>query len=127
LEAIFMSDDNKVILVVDDAVINIDLLSGLLRPLYKVKAAKSGAQALKILAKGGIDLVLLDIIMPGLDGYQTLAQIRGNPDIAHTPVIFVSGNDESGDGRAGEQGAQGFITKPVDASLALALIAQQLL
>jgi putative two-component system response regulator len=121
-----MSDDAKVILVVDDSVINIDLLSGLLRPLYKVKAAKSGEQALKILAKGGVDLVLLDIIMPGLDGYQTLEQIRANPDIAKTPVIFVSGNDEGGTAQAGEEGAQGFITKPVDASLALALIAQQL-
>jgi putative two-component system response regulator len=121
-----MSDDAKVILVVDDSVINIDLLSGLLRPLYKVKAAKSGEQALKILAKGGVDLVLLDIIMPGLDGYQTLAQIRANPDITKTPVIFVSGNEEGDSSSAGVQGAQGFITKPVDASLALALIAQQL-
>jgi putative two-component system response regulator len=117
-----MANENKVILVVDDTAINIDLLSGLLRPLYKVKAAKSGEQALKILGKGGIDLVLLDIIMPGLDGYQTLAQIRANPDMATTPVIFVSGNDEGGD----KHDAQGFITKPVDAELALALIARQL-
>jgi putative two-component system response regulator len=121
-----MAEENKVILVVDDTAINIDLLSGLLRPLYKVKAAKSGEQALKILAKGGIDLVLLDIIMPGLDGYQTLEQIRANPEIATTPVIFVSGNEEGDSSRAGEQGAQGFIAKPVDAGLALSLIAQQL-
>lgn len=121
-----MSDENKVILVVDDSVINIDLLSGLLRPLYKVKAAKSGEQALKILAKGGVDLVLLDIIMPGLDGYQTLEQIRANPEIASTPVIFVSGNDEGDSDQVNKLNAQGFLTKPVDAGLALALIAQQL-
>ena len=118
-----MATENKVILVVDDTAINIDLLSGLLRPHYKVKAAKSGEQALKILAKGGIDLVLLDIIMPGLDGYQTLEQIRANPDIAATPVIFVSGND---DGDKSQAGVQGFLAKPVDASLALNLIAEQL-
>ena len=120
-----MATENKVILVVDDTAINIDLLSGLLRPHYKVKAAKSGEQALKILAKGGIDLVLLDIIMPGLDGYQTLEQIRANPEMASTPVIFVSGNEQDVD-RADGHDAQGFITKPVDAGLALALIAQQL-
>jgi len=121
-----MSDANKVILVVDDTAINIDLLSGLLRPHYKVKAAKSGEQALKILAKGGIDLVLLDIIMPGLDGYQTLEQIRATPAISATPVIFVSGNEEGGSGRTAEVGAQGFLTKPVEADVALALIARQL-
>lgn len=121
-----MATKNKVILVVDDTAINIDLLSGLLRPLYKVKAAKSGEQALKILVKGSIDLVLLDIIMPGLDGYQTLEQIRATPETASTPVIFVSGNEEGGSGQAVELGAQGFITKPVDAGLALALIAEQL-
>lgn len=121
-----MATENKVILVVDDTAINIDLLSGLLRPHYKVKAAKSGEQALKILAKGGIELVLLDIIMPGLDGYQTLEKIRTNPDIAATPVIFVSGNDDSGSVQAGEHEVQGFITKPIDAGMALALIAEQL-
>ena len=121
-----MASENKVILVVDDTAINIDLLSGLLRPLYKVKAAKSGEQALKILAKGGIDLVLLDIIMPGLDGYQTLEKIRENSDTAATPVIFVSGNEEGGSSRTAEVGAQGFLTKPVEADVALALIAEQL-
>ena len=121
-----MGNDNKVVLVVDDSAINIDLLSGLLRPLYKVKAAKSGEQALKILAKGGIDLVLLDIIMPGLDGYQTLQKIRANPDSASTPVIFVSGNEETDSNRLDGQRVQGFLSKPVEADVALALIAEQL-
>ncbi len=121
-----MANENKVILVVDDTAINIDLLSGLLRPHYKVKAAKSGEQALKILAKGGIDLVLLDIIMPGLSGYQTLAKIRDSADIAHTPVIFVSGNDDAGLSQAEGASAQGFLSKPVDARRALQLIAETL-
>lgn len=111
--------EQHTVLVVDDAPENIDVLSGILRPRYRVKAATSGERALKI-ANGGSppDLVLLDIIMPGMDGYAVCEALQGNFRTHRIPVIFVTAMGEVDDERRGfDVGAVDYITKPVSAPL----------
>jgi len=107
--------DKKIILVVDDAADNIRLLSGLLKKEYKVKAATSGEKALIIAEKlPQPDLVLLDVVMPEMDGFEVCRFLKSNPATAKIPVIFISGNFSEDDKRSGEQvGAVGFLSKPV--------------
>jgi len=111
-----MSETQKIILVVDDAPANIQLLSGILRGRYKVKAATGSEKALKI-ANGdpAPDLILLDVIMPDTDGYQVCRSLKDNPSTAAIPVIFVSGNlDETERGKGRAAGAVDYLGKPVD-------------
>lgn len=103
------------ILVVDDLPQNLSLVSGILEPHYTVKLAPSGAKALSILAAHKIDLVLLDIMMPEMDGYEVCRRIKEHPEQRDTPVIFVTTLDEkegSEDWRS--MGAIDFITKPIE-------------
>ena len=108
--------DRATLLVVDDAPENIQVLAGILSGDYKVKVAKSGEKALEIIAKGAPDLILLDVIMPGMDGYEVCRRVKADPASAAVPVVFVSGNDSADDKAQGEQaGGAGFLHKPVDA------------
>lgn len=109
--------DKKVILVVDDAPANIDLLSGILKENYKVKAAISGDKALKTAAKiPPPDLILLDVMMPGMDGYETCRQLKVNADTRDIPVVFVTAKVSKEEEQKGmDMGAIGYLTKPVDA------------
>jgi len=111
-----MSNDKKIILVVDDAADNIQLLSGLLKSDYKVKAATNGEKALTIANKSPQpNLVLLDVVMPGMDGYEVCMQLKQAEFTKHIPVIFVSGNVTDEDKSKGYGlGAVGFVGKPVD-------------
>jgi len=85
------------ILVVDDVVQNVRLLEAVLAPRgYTVIAATSGAEALERLGSLPVDLVLLDILMPGLNGYEVLKQVRANPALGGLPVIFISAFDDMG-------------------------------
>ena len=111
-----MSETKKTILVVDDAPANIQLLSGILREKYKVKAATSSAKALKI-ANGdpAPDLILLDVVMPETDGYQVCRTLRDSPLTASIPVIFISGNlDQAAREKGMAAGAADYLGKPVD-------------
>lgn len=112
--------DNKqhTVLVVDDAADNIQLISGILKPEYKVKAATSGEKALKIAFKSPPpDAILLDIIMPEMDGFEVCAAIRDNASTAAVPIIFISGNVSDDDQNRGRQaGGNAFLGKPVDAA-----------
>ena len=108
-------EEKKVILVVDDNPENIDVLVGILGKSYKVKAATSGEKALKTSKKNPPDLVLLDIMMPDMDGYQTFEQLKADPDTAHIPVVFATGMTDNADQEKGVAlGARGYLTKPVD-------------
>jgi putative two-component system response regulator len=81
--------DSPVILVVDDTPENLHLLSELLKPSYRVKVANSGEKALKTIAAGSPpDLILLDIMMPDMDGYEVCRRIKAHPASADIPVIF---------------------------------------
>lgn len=109
-------DDEKLsILVVDDEPANIDLISGLLRQDYKVKAATNANLAFKICQlEPQPDLVLLDIMMPEIDGLQLCKRIKKSPRTQHIAVIFLSAMNQTKDIVAGlELGASDYITKPV--------------
>ena len=106
----------KVILVVDDTPANIDMVKGILGKRYKLKVATSGEKALKIaLKEPGPDLILLDVMMPEMDGYETCEQLKANPQTAEIPVIFVTANVDSKVREKGVSlGAIDFISKPID-------------
>ena len=108
------SSDKKIILIVDDEPINIALLAGMLKETYKVKMAKNGERAIKIAnTVPAPDLVLLDIMMPGIDGYEVCRKLKKNPQTTHIPVIFVTAKDQEQDEAEGfAAGAIDFITKP---------------
>lgn len=107
--------EKQVILVVDDVPANIDVLSEILRPTYQVKVVTNGPMALKIaMASEPPDLILLDIMMPEMDGYEVCRQLKANVSTRNIPVIFVSAMDEVKDETKGfELGAVDYITKPV--------------
>ena len=116
------------LLIVDDESVNIAVLHSTLSPYYHIRACKSGEQALDIvLGAHPPDLVLLDILMPGLDGYATLERIRANPDRRDIPVLFISALDSALDEERGFQmGAVDYITKPFRPTLVLSRVRAQL-
>jgi putative two-component system response regulator len=103
------------ILVVDDSPDNIALVSDVLRQEYKVKVANSGERALKIASSDPLpDLILLDILMQGMDGYQVCEQLKSNPVTRHIPVIFLTSKREMWEEQKGlALGAVDYITKPI--------------
>src|SRR5215470_11330698 len=104
------------ILVVDDNLANIKLLEARLTAEYfEVITAMNGPEALEICARGQCDIVLLDVMMPGMDGFETCRRLKANPRTAHIPVIIVTALDQPSDRVAGlEAGADDFLTKPVN-------------
>ncbi len=119
-----MDEANARLLIVDDIEENRDLLQRrLTRRGYEVVIADSGQSALDAIAGGGIDLVLLDIMMPGMSGLETLERLRGTSDRGALPVIMVSAKSESEDMvEALEMGANDYISKPIDFPVAFARI-----
>ena len=95
---------------------NLQLVTGLLRGRYKVKAATNGEKALQIAGTDPApDLIILDVVMPGMDGYEVLRRLRGDPATAGIPVIFLTGNTEVSEREKGiSLGAAGYLAKPVD-------------
>lgn len=108
--------ERKTILVVDDAPENLDLLVGLLKDRYQVKAAINGALALKIASlMPPPSLILLDIVMPGENGIDVCRKLKENEATTHIPVIFLSGKaDEKETEAAMEVGGAAYLKKPVD-------------
>lgn len=114
------------ILVVDDESSNIDVAAGNLRNIYRVIAAKSGEHALKIVAsnKHNIALILLDIMMPKMDGYQVCKSLKENKTSADIPIIFLSAKALVEDIKYGfDLGAVDYITKPLNGDLLRARVA----
>ena len=81
------------ILVVDDNPANLDILCALLKPTYRVKVAIGGEQALKLVSRKSPDLILLDVIMPGVDGYEVCSRLKADPNTSEIPIILVTAND----------------------------------
>ncbi|HSJ10381.1 MAG TPA: SpoIIE family protein phosphatase [Longimicrobiales bacterium] len=103
------------ILLVDDAKPNLDILVEGLREHYKLSIATSGEMALQVATRMPPDLVLLDIRMPGMDGYEVCRRLRGMPETAEVPIIFLSSLDDVRDKARGfDAGANDYVTKPFD-------------
>lgn len=113
----------KIVLVVDDAPENIQVLSAILKPSYKVKAATSGERALKIARSDKPpDLILLDIMMPEMDGYEVCRQLKADDHTKAIPVIFITGMSDDAEQQKGlALGAEAYLTKPVDPDEVLVL------
>ncbi len=118
----------QTVLVVDDTPENIDVLSGILRSEYKVKAALNGEKALKIAqSESPPDIILLDIMMPEMDGYEVCQKLKVNPKTQKIPIIFVTAKSEIEDETKGlEMGAVDYITKPVSPPIVMARVHAQL-
>jgi two-component system cell cycle response regulator len=104
------------VLVVDDVLPNVKLLEAKLSSEYfDVLSAYDGPDALRVIEDHPPDLVLLDVMMPGMDGFEVCRRIRGNPATMHLPVIMVTAlSDPSDRVQDLEAGADDFLTKPVD-------------
>ncbi|MES2606212.1 MAG: two-component system response regulator [Pseudomonadota bacterium] len=116
--------EKPTILVVDDTPDNLSLMSGLLKDMYKVKIANSGEKALKIVATAPApDLILLDIMMPEMDGYAVIRKLKSDVDTRAIPVIFLTAKSEIEDEMLGlDLGAVDYITKPISPPIVMARV-----
>lgn len=107
------------VLVVDDEPSNIDLLKGVLPPECKVKVAINGEKALQIAQKAPCpDLIFVDVMMPGMDGYEVCRRLKADVATAGIPVVFLSAHTEETERQKGlALGAVDFLSKPVDPEL----------
>jgi len=124
-----LQDENlATILIVDDAPENLTVLSELLQPQYRVRVSLSGQKALRIAAsEPKPDLILLDVMMPGMDGYHVFERLRANPATRNIPVIFVTAMDSIEAEMQGlDMGAVDYITKPIVPPILLARVDTQL-
>lgn len=114
--------EKQTILVVDDTAENLLLISDLLRKHYKVKVASHGSRALSIARTSPVPhLILLDIMMPDMDGYEVCQLLKSNPVTRSIPVVFLSARSDE-DKKGLDVGAVGYLTKPVKSSLLMECI-----
>ena len=116
------------LLVVDDEPANLSMLTHLLQAHYRVRAANSGERALRAAAtEPRPDLILLDVMMPDMDGYEVLARLKDQPATRDIPVVFVTAMDSNeAEERGLEHGAVDYITKPLRPAIVLARVRAQL-
>jgi len=120
-----MKEGNRpIVLIVDDTPGNIKLIHGLLRDLYRVMVANDGETALRLASSGAKpDIILLDIMMPGLDGREVCRRLKANPETRRIPVIFLTAMTEVEDEEEGLRlGAVDYITKPISPPILLARV-----
>jgi phosphoserine phosphatase RsbU/P len=119
----------KTILIVDDTPINVGVISGALKDIYKTKVATNGEKALAI-ASGDDkpDLILLDVMMPGMDGYEVCRRLKADPNTQNIPVIFLTGQTGTEDETKGfEVGAVDYIHKPFSEAVVKARVRTHLM
>jgi putative two-component system response regulator len=127
-----MTDSTSVgpatVLVIDDTPENLALMSGLLKGHYRVKVANSGARGLRIAATEPVpDLILLDIMMPEMDGYEVCRLLKATPVTRDIPVIFLTARSDASDEQHGlEMGAVDYITKPISPAIVMARVRNHL-
>lgn len=121
------SNGRRTVLIVDDTPDNLTLLSNLLKDKYNTKVATSGATALQIVASSKVDLILLDIMMPEMDGIETCRQLKADPSSAAIPVVFLTAKSQQEDESLGRSvGAVDFLRKPVNPDLLFTRVAAHL-
>ena len=123
-----MRDDDKLVLIVDDTPTNVGVISGLLKGAYRTKVATNGEKALVLAsAPEKPDLILLDVMMPGMDGYEVCRRLKANPVTRDIPVIFLTAKTDAIDEENGfEVGAVDYIHKPFSGPIVLARVKTQL-
>ena len=110
-------EDKARILIVDDSPINIKTLATLLKDNYKIVIATGGAEAIRIAKENPPDLILLDVIMPDMDGFQVCEALKKDAVLKTVPVMFITALSEESDRQKGlDVGGIDFITKPFDAA-----------
>jgi len=121
--------EKQSILIVDDTPDNLTLMTGLLKDTYRTKVANNGERALKIASTLPYpDLILLDIMMPGMDGYEVCQRLKADPATAAIPVIFLTAKTEVEDEQRGfDVGGVDYITKPISPPIVLARVKTHLL
>lgn len=125
---IHSSSEKNTLLVVDDSAENLQILNALLKDDYKLKMAKSGEKALEIASQvPQPDLILLDVVMPGVDGFEVCLALKSNPATAYIPIIFLTALNEVDDETRGFRvGGADFIRKPFNPDIVKARIKTQL-
>ena len=120
--------EKTTVLAVDDTPDNLWLLAGLLKEQYSVKLANSGEKALEIIRSGApIELILLDVMMPGLSGFEVCQTLKDDPATCNIPIIFLTAKNGTEDEKKGlELGAVDFISKPINPPIVLARVSSQL-
>lgn len=122
------SPDRKLVLIVDDTPTNVAVVSGVLKDSFRTKVATNGEKALAI-ATGAEkpDLILLDVMMPGMDGFEVCRRLKANPDTREIPIIFLTAKTDAVDEVKGfEVGAVDYIHKPFSAPIVLSRVKTQL-
>jgi len=106
----------QTVLIVDDTPANIEILSSILGAEYEILFATSGREALALVATQSPDLILLDIMMPDMDGYEICKRLKANPQTQNVPVIFITAlSGEADEARGLDVGAIDYISKPISA------------
>ena len=117
------NNERPTVLVVDDTPANLSLLSNLLKEKYRIKLANNGIKALELAASAPPDLVLLDIMMPEMDGYEVCRRLKANEATCRVPVIFLTAKTETEDEELGfSVGAVDFIHKPISPPIVAARV-----
>jgi PleD family two-component response regulator len=117
----------KNILVVDDTESNVDILVDALSDDYEVSVAMDGESALEIVEEEPPDLILLDIMMPDMDGYEVCEKLKSDSNTKAIPIIFLSGaTDEASKEKGLALGAVDFITKPIEKNIVLSKLKEHL-
>jgi CheY-like chemotaxis protein len=108
----------KTILIIEDTELNIDLLTQLLEEDYKLLVAKDGGKGVQMAEHQNPDLILMDISLPVIDGYEAIHKIRANPRLTSTPIIGLSAHAMRGDEeKAKSAGCTDYLTKPLNEDL----------
>lgn len=111
------------ILLVDDTPANLRLIAGLLRPFYTVKAVNDGEKAIRLCHDDPPDLILLDIMMPDVDGYEVCRRLKSNPRTHTIPVIFLTSKTDTENEKLGmDMGAVDYITHPISPPILLSRV-----
>src|SRR5271154_7446485 len=117
-------DQKKTVLLVDDAPANIQIVNSILKDVYKIRIATSGAKALELVKVSPLpDLILLDVMMPGMDGYEVCTRLKTAAETRDIPVIFLTGQTEVEDETRGfDVGAVDYIHKPLSPAIVKARV-----